>query len=155
MHADAKLDAPILRHAGVALDQALLHFDGAAHRVDHAAEFDDDPVASALDDAAVVGGDGGVDEVAAKTPKTRQRAVLVRPGEPAIADDIGDQDRRELASRSFFREPCLAQAVEQVRDRRGERGQPFDAGQFGLQAPGFRQGRVRIVHFAGERIGGG
>ena len=41
VNADAKLDAPVRRHAGVALDHAVLHFDRAAHGVDHAAELDD------------------------------------------------------------------------------------------------------------------
>ena len=84
------------RHAGVALDHAVLHFDCAAHRVDHAAELDDDAVAGALDDAPVMGGDGGVDQIAAQRPEPRQRALLVRAGEPAIADDIRDQDRRNF-----------------------------------------------------------
>ena len=41
MNADAELDAALGRHAGVALDHGVLHFDGAAHRVDHAAELDE------------------------------------------------------------------------------------------------------------------
>ena len=41
MNADAKLDPAFRRHAGVALDQAVLHLDRAAHRVDDAAELDD------------------------------------------------------------------------------------------------------------------
>ena len=65
MDADAELNPPLLRHARVALDEAVLHFDGAAHRVDHAAEFDDRTVAGALDDAAVMGGDGRIDQIAA------------------------------------------------------------------------------------------
>ena len=85
------------RHAGVALDHRVLHFDGAAHRVDDAAEFDDAAVAGALDDAAVMHGDGRVDQVAAKRPEPRENAIFVRAGEPAVADDVGDQDRRELA----------------------------------------------------------
>ena len=64
MNADAKFDPFFRRHPGVALDEAILHFDGAARCVDHAAEFDDRAVASALDDAPVVGGDGGVNEIA-------------------------------------------------------------------------------------------
>ena len=76
---------------------AVLHLDRAAHRVDDAAELDDAAVAGALDDAAVMRGDGRVDQVAAERPKPRKRAVLVRAGEPAVADDIGDQDRRELS----------------------------------------------------------
>ena len=96
MDADAELDAAICRQAGVALDHAVLHFDRAAHRVDHAAELDEDAVAGALDDAAVVGRDGRVDESLRSALQPRQRAILVRAGEPAIADDIGDQDRREF-----------------------------------------------------------
>ena len=92
MNADAELDAPIGLHASIAVDEASLHFDGAAHGIDYAAELDDAAVARALDDAAVMGGDGGVDEVATEAPQARKGAVLVRPGEPAVADDIGHQD---------------------------------------------------------------
>src|SRR5271156_5656333 len=49
MNADAKLDAPIGRHPGVALDHRALHLDGAAHGVDHAAELDQRSIAGALD----------------------------------------------------------------------------------------------------------
>ncbi len=97
MNADAKLDAPVRRQARVALDHAVLHLDRAAHRVDHAAELDDAAVAGALDDAAVMHGDGRVDQIAAERPEPRERAILVRSGEPAVADNVGDQDRRELA----------------------------------------------------------
>ena len=45
---------------------AVLDFDGAAHRVDHAAELDDAAVAGALDDASVMDGDGGIDQIAAE-----------------------------------------------------------------------------------------
>jgi hypothetical protein len=50
----------------------------------------------AFDDAAAMGGDGRVDQVAAQAAQTRKRPILVRAGEPAIADDIRDQDRCEL-----------------------------------------------------------
>ena len=97
MNADAKLDPTFRRKAGVALDHARLHLEGAAHGVDHAAELDDDPVAGALDDAAMMGGYCRVDEVAAETPKARKRPVLVGAGEPAVTDDIRDQNRRKLS----------------------------------------------------------
>ena len=96
MNADAELDAALGRHAGVALDHAVLHLDRAAHRVDHAAKLDEAAVAGALDDAPVMGGDGGIDQIAAQRPQPRQRTILVRPGEPAVADDVGDQDRSNL-----------------------------------------------------------
>ena len=43
MDADAKFDAPVGRDTGVALDHALLHFDGAVHGVDDAAKLDKAP----------------------------------------------------------------------------------------------------------------
>ena len=77
---------------------AVLHFDGAAHSVDHAAKLDEAAVPGTLDDASVMGVNGGVDQIAAQPPKPRQRAIFVRPGEPTVADDIRDQNRRDLAS---------------------------------------------------------
>ena len=77
------------RQTGVALDEAVLHFDRAAHRVDHASEFDDRAVACALDDAPMMGGDGGVDQIATQSPEARQGAILVGSGEPRIADHVG------------------------------------------------------------------
>ena len=97
MDADAQFDAAIVRHARVALDHAVLQFDRAARRVDHAAKLDDEPVAGALDDAAMAARDCWVDEVAAQRPKARQGLILVRAGKPAIADNVGDQDRSELS----------------------------------------------------------
>jgi hypothetical protein len=41
-------------------------------------------------------GDRGVDQVAPEPPKARERAILIRSREPAAADDIGDQDRRNF-----------------------------------------------------------
>ena len=68
----------------------MLHFECAPHRVHHAAEFDDRTIAGALDDAAMVHGDCGINQVAAQRAQSRQRAFLVRPCEPAVADDIRD-----------------------------------------------------------------
>jgi hypothetical protein len=69
MNADPELDAALGRHAGVSLGHAVLNFDGAAHRVDHAAKFDERAVAGALDDAPAMHGDGGIDQIAAQPPK--------------------------------------------------------------------------------------
>src|SRR5579864_2060350 len=97
MNPHAELDPPFRRHAGVALGHALLHTNSASHRVDDAAKLDDRAIARALDDAPAMGGDRGVDQIAAQRPQARQRSLLVGAGEPAIADDIGDQDRSDLA----------------------------------------------------------
>jgi hypothetical protein len=96
MNADAELNPALRRQARVALDHAVLHLDGAAHGVDDAAKLDEASIPSPLDDAAVMGGDGGIDQIAAQAPKPRQRAILIRPREPAVADDIRDQDRSDL-----------------------------------------------------------
>ena len=43
VYADAEFDAPLGGQARVALDHSVLHLDGAAHGVDHAAELDQRP----------------------------------------------------------------------------------------------------------------
>ena len=90
MNPDPEFDSPFRRHPRVALDDAVLDFDGAARRVDHAAELDDKAVAGALDDAAVMGGDGRVDEIAPQRADARKRPLLVAAGKPAEANNIGD-----------------------------------------------------------------
>jgi hypothetical protein len=67
MDADAELDTLVRRDTRVAFDHGDLDFDRAAHGVDHAAELDDRPIASALNDAPMVEGDRGVDEIAAQS----------------------------------------------------------------------------------------
>ena len=80
MNADAELDAALGRQARVALDEAVLHFDRAAHRVDHAAELDETAVAGALDDAPVMRVDGGIDQIA---PQPRSRDSVRSSSAPA------------------------------------------------------------------------
>ena len=90
MNADPKFDALVQRDPRVALDHSVLHFDCAAHRVDDAAELDDAAVAGALDDAAMVHGDCGIDQIAAQRAQPRQSSIFVRACEPAVADHIRD-----------------------------------------------------------------
>jgi hypothetical protein len=96
VNTDPEVDAAVLGHAGVALDHRVLNFDGATHGVDHAAEFDEAAVASSLYDAPMMRSDGGIDQIAAQPPQPRQGTILIRSRETAIADDIGDQDRRNF-----------------------------------------------------------
>ncbi len=97
MNPDAEFDSTVLRHAGVTLDEAVLHFDRAANRVHDAAELDDRAVAGALDGPAVMRSDGGIDQIAAETAKAREGSVLVGAGKPAVPDDVGHQDRGQFA----------------------------------------------------------
>ena len=80
MDADPKLNAAARLKPSRALDHAALHLDGALHGVHHATELDNTPVAGALNDAAAVSGEGGVDEVAAST---RSRASVRSSFAPA------------------------------------------------------------------------
>ena len=97
MDADPKFDALVRRDPSVALDHRPLDFNGEVHRVDDTAELDDAAVAGALDDPAVMHGDGRIDQIAAQRPQPRQDAILVGAGEPRIADDVGHQDRGQFS----------------------------------------------------------
>src|SRR5208337_4784179 len=60
------------------------------------AELDEAAVPGALDHATMMHGDGWIDKVAAQRPESRQNAILVRSREPAVADNVRDQNRRDL-----------------------------------------------------------
>ena len=130
----------------------VLNLDRAAHRVDHAAELDQRAVAGALHHAPVVHRDRRVDEIAAQRPEPRQGAVLVRAGQPAEADDVGGQDRREFAGFAhgtpLNHNACLAEPVaqpidvggvaeRQPSDMLGEGVFRIDLHQFPPDPPGF------------------
>ena len=97
MDANAEDDASILWQAGVALDHGVLHFDGAAHGVDHAAKFGEEPVTGAFNDARFVYRDGRVDQVAAQRPQSGQCSILVGRGQTTESNDVSRQDRRDLS----------------------------------------------------------
>ena len=111
MDADAKLDAALGRNAGVPLDHAVLHLDGAAHGVDHAAELDDGAVAGALDHSPVMHGDRWIDQIAAQGSQPRQDPVLVRASEPAVADDVRHQNRGQFPRFAHLRPRAYRQAT--------------------------------------------
>jgi hypothetical protein len=52
----------------------------------------------------IMSGEGGVDKIVARRAAAPAFA-LVGAGEPAIADDVGDQDRRELPCLAHFERP--------------------------------------------------
>ena len=57
----------------------------------------------------------------------------------------------KIAERSFFRQPGLAQAFQPGRYVCSMLSVPFE-GEAGINAPGFHQGGLRLVHLAFERI---
>ena len=95
--ADAEFDARLVGRAAVAVGHAGLDGDGAAHRLDGAGEIDQQAVAGALDDAAAVGGDMRLDQLAEMALQALQRAFLVAAHQPAVAGDVGRQDGGEPA----------------------------------------------------------
>jgi hypothetical protein len=131
VNADAEFDPPLLRQAGVSLGHAVLNFDGAAHGLDHAPEFDQSAVAGALDDTPAMRGDGRIDQVATQRPQPRERPLLVGAGQPAVAGDVGRQDRRKLPGLGHRVAPVFDKSITNVtqarlcgstaRDRAGSR----------------------------------
>ena len=77
---------------GQALDR-----DRTSHGIHDAGEFHQQSIAGGPDDPAVVAGDRGVDALAPMLLQRAQRADLVDAHEPAVASDIGRQDRRQSA----------------------------------------------------------
>jgi hypothetical protein len=63
MDSDPELDLPVLGDSRIALNEDALNFEGAAHRIDRAAELDNAPVAGPFDHAAPVCGDGRVEQL--------------------------------------------------------------------------------------------
>ena len=97
MDADAVLDALFRRQSSISLDHAVLHFNRAAHRVDHAAEFDDCAVAGSISRTrprctATVGSIRSL----RRAPQARQRPVFISADKPAEAHHIGGEDRHEF-----------------------------------------------------------
>jgi hypothetical protein len=114
MNADAKIDALIGRQAGIALGHTVLHFYRATHSLDDAAEFDQGAVAGPFDDPPMMHGDGGVDQIAAQRAQPRQRAILVCTGEPAVADNVGCQNRRDFSRLAHAAHPPRSSISQRV-----------------------------------------
>src|SRR5271166_6468539 len=93
---------PLLIHRRSPMQMIGVGARAAAPRAAHcpinapvSSQLDERAVAGALEDAPVMHGDG-CDEVTAKRPQARERAVLVHVREPAVADHVGRQDRCKL-----------------------------------------------------------
>ena len=95
--ADAELDPPVLGNVAVPIAHLALDFGGALDRAHHAGEFDQHAVAGQFDDAALMIGDGRIDQLGAVILETRQRADLIGPHQAAVADHVGGQDRGKSA----------------------------------------------------------
>jgi len=93
----AKVYSSLGRQSGVAFNHAVLHFDSTAYGIDHAPKLDNNSVTSALHHTSVMDGDCRVNQIAAESPKPRQRSIFVGASKPAVSDYICGQNRYELA----------------------------------------------------------
>jgi len=95
--ADAKYDPLFVGRLRVLLPHTPLHRDRTGDGLDDARKFDQQAVASGLDDAALVLGNLGIDEFAAVRLEPCQSAGFVRAHQPRIAGDVGSENGRETA----------------------------------------------------------
>ena len=95
--ADAEIDLLIVGQAGIARGHPALNFGSASHGIDDTGELDEQAVPHQLDDAALVLGDLGLDELGAMGTKAGERAFLVGAHEARVANDVRAEDRGESA----------------------------------------------------------
>src|ERR1700733_12406924 len=88
MNADTDFNTPLGRDVLVTLRHSALRLDRATRGINGAAEFDQESVAGAFDDAAVVFGACRFKESPTGSMEPRQLPFLVRAHEPAVASDI-------------------------------------------------------------------
>jgi hypothetical protein len=69
--------------------------------------------------AGLVRVDGGIDQIAARPLWPRQGAIFVRPREPALANDIGDQNRRDFPGSHHTGPSGVKKASTKTRPGRG------------------------------------
>ena len=121
----------------------MLHFDRAAHRVHHAAELNNGSIAGSLDDATVVHGDCGINQIAADRPKPRQRTIFVRAGEPAVTDYVRRARIAAIFRVSLIGPPCAATLTESLTQSCRKSKGPQGLLDCALDKPhGFRQTRA-------------
>jgi len=95
--ADAKANALALVDVGIAVFHALLHHDGAAHRIDDRGELDQEAVARSLDNMALVLGDQRIDQLPAMGLERGERPFLVGAHQARVSRHVRGEDGGEPA----------------------------------------------------------
>ena len=95
--ADPDLDALIVGTCGIALGEAALQRHRAFDRIDDRAELGEHAVAHELEDAPVMAGDLGLEQLLAPGLQPLMRPRLVALHERRVADDVGGENGGELA----------------------------------------------------------
>jgi len=94
---NAKAQAALLGEIQIAVGHRALNFARTAHRVDHAGEFRQHPIAGGLDDPAVMLADLRIDHFAQMRLEAFVSAFLIGAHQARIAHHIGREDRGEPA----------------------------------------------------------
>ena len=89
--AHAELDALIIWHPGIALDNPALDIECATHCVHYATKLSQHPVSGVLDDPTTVFGNLGIDKSAQMGLKLDVGALFVHTGQPTVASHVGRQ----------------------------------------------------------------
>ena len=97
VNANSDLNTLVVGQACIALSQPVKDFLGATHRFDDAAKFGDRPVTKPFHKTTVMDRDCRIDEFAAQRPQPSQRPLFVCLNKPAVANDVGDQDRSDFS----------------------------------------------------------
>jgi hypothetical protein len=100
--AHPELDPMLERHVDVPLDHGALDFYGALHGIHRTGELDQHPVAGRPDDAATMLSEFSIGQLAAVPIQLGQRAFLIEAHQPAVAGDIGRQNRHQASMDSLF-----------------------------------------------------
>jgi len=96
MDADAELHRLLGSAARILCGYRRLHRDGTLHGVDDTGEIGDDAVPGGVEDAAPVRRDQLIDDDAARL-QPGEGADLVARHQPAVAGDVGGENRGEFA----------------------------------------------------------
>ena len=109
MHTDAEAHRFAGRQVRCGFGERVLSCHCALHRLDCTGKIGDDAVAGTAEDASARGRDALAEDRATGRQPT-QRADFVLLHQPAVAGDVGGEDRRQLADRFFF----LAHAADKA-----------------------------------------
>ena len=96
MHPNAELHQFVRGAVGILCGYRRLHSDSALHGIDRAGEVGNDAIAGNIEDAATMRRDQSVDDGAARF-QSGQRADVVTRHQPAVASDVGGEDRGQFA----------------------------------------------------------
>src|SRR5262249_5701063 len=92
MDPNAKFDPIVWSRRLIALGHPALYFQGATRGVYGTWEFDQDPIACSLDNAAAIFPDFWFEELASVRVEARQGAFLVSTHQPAVSSNVACED---------------------------------------------------------------